>query len=98
MFCIITRKMHWMEKLCNKLKKPMGEPGIPVHNRILCCQWIHNKILAKSSSIIMGAASDEDNISPSGDEDEDDKENNEEEEEEMRRMRRSRTMMLVGRQ
>ncbi len=65
-------KRHWTEKLYNKFKKPTGEPGNPVHDRILCCQ------LTKSSLVIMGAASDEDDNSLSGDkedidEEEDDK-------------------------
>jgi hypothetical protein len=49
-----------MEKLCNKFKKPMGDPGDPVRDRILHCQRIHQRILAKSLSVIMGADSEED--------------------------------------
>ena len=63
-------KRHWTEKLCNKFKKPTGDPGDPVHDKILRCQRIHQKILAKSSSVVMGADSDEDEVSGTGSEDE----------------------------
>jgi hypothetical protein len=69
-------KRHWTEKLCNKFKKPMGDPGDPVHAKILCCQWIHQKILAKSSSVVMGAYSDEDQDQESGTGSEDEAEDN----------------------
>ena len=52
-------KRHWTEKLCNKFKKPTGDPGDPVCDRILRCQRIHQRILAKSSSVLMGVASDD---------------------------------------
>ena len=63
-------KRHWTEKLCNKFKKPTGDPGDPVHDKILHCQRIHQKILAKSSSVVMGADSGEDEVSGTGSEDE----------------------------
>jgi hypothetical protein len=63
-------KRHWTEKLCNKFKKPTGDPGDPVRDKILRCQRIHQKILAKSSSVVMGADSGEDEVSGTGSEDE----------------------------
>jgi hypothetical protein len=69
-------KHYWAEKLCNKFKKPTGDPGDPVTDQILHCQQIHARVLQKSASVVMGAASD-DELS-----EEDDDEDNEEEEEE----------------
>jgi hypothetical protein len=72
---------HWTEKLCNKFKKPTGDPGDPVCDKILCCQRIHQKILAKSSSVVTGADSDEDEVTGTGSEDEAEDDNGGEEEE-----------------
>jgi hypothetical protein len=48
-------KRHWVDKCCNKFKKPTGTPGDPKRDMILRCQRIHKWILKKSSSCIMGA-------------------------------------------
>ncbi len=73
-----------MEKICNKFKKPTGDPEDLVHDRILCCQWIHQKLLTKSFSVSMDMVSDKDGQSQTGDEDKDegDDENEEYKEEE----------------
>ncbi len=63
-------KHYWAEKLCNKFKKPTGDPGDPVRDQILHCQ-IPAKILQKSASVVNDELSDED---------EDDEEEQEEEE------------------
>ncbi len=52
-------KHYWAEKLCNKFKKPTGDPGDAVRDQILCCHWIYAKICLKSASVVMGAASDD---------------------------------------
>jgi len=65
-------KRYWAEKLCNKFKKPTGNPGDPTRDRILRCQRIHQSILAKSSSILMGVASSEDEYSAHDDEESED--------------------------
>ena len=52
-------RCYWAEKLCNKFKKPTGDPGDPVRDQILHCQRIHARILQKSASVVMDAASDE---------------------------------------
>jgi hypothetical protein len=46
---------HWVDKCCNKFKKPTGTPGDPKRDMILRCQQIHEWILKKSVSCIMGA-------------------------------------------
>jgi hypothetical protein len=51
-------KRHWIEKCCNKFKKPTGTPGNPKRDMILRCQQIQQRIHAKSSSIIMGVDSE----------------------------------------
>jgi hypothetical protein len=50
-------KRHWIEKCCHKLKKPTGTPGDPKRDMILRCQWIQERIHAKSASLIMGVES-----------------------------------------
>jgi hypothetical protein len=50
-------KQHWIEKCCNKFKKLTGVPGDPKRDRILKCQWIQQRIHAKTSSSIMGVES-----------------------------------------
>jgi hypothetical protein len=75
-------KRYWAEKLCNRFKKPTGNPGDPNRDRILCCQRIHQSILAKSSSLIMGAgSSNEDNKSDDDEEAEDEDEDEDEDRE-----------------
>ena len=75
-------KRYWAEKLCNKFKKPTGDPGDPVRDQILRCQRIHARILQKSASMVMGAASDEELSEDAEDEDDEGAEEEEEEEEE----------------
>jgi len=53
-------KRHWVDKCCNKFKKPTGSPGDPKRDMILRCQRIHQRILKKSASSIMGADSEGD--------------------------------------
>jgi hypothetical protein len=53
-------KRHWTDKCCNKFKKPTGSPGDPKRDMILRCQRIHQRILKKSASSIMGADSEGD--------------------------------------
>jgi hypothetical protein len=48
-------KRHWVDKCCNKFRKPTGNPGDPKRDMILRCQRIHERILKKSASCIMGA-------------------------------------------
>jgi hypothetical protein len=73
-------KRYCSQKLCNKLKKPTGDPGDPVRDQILCCQRIHGRISAKSASSVMGAASDEDSdVEEEGEEAEDNEDKEEEE-------------------
>ena len=50
-------KRHWIEKCCNKFKKPTGNPGDPKRDMILRCQRIQGRIHEKSSSLIMGVDS-----------------------------------------
>ncbi len=74
-------KHYWAEKLCNQFKKPTGDPGDLVRDQILCCQRIHARILRKSASVVMGAASDEELSEDAEDEDDEGGEEEEEEEE-----------------
>jgi hypothetical protein len=53
-------KWHWVEKCCNKFKKPTGDLGDPKRGMILRCQRIQKRIHAKTSSTIMGIDSDGD--------------------------------------
>ncbi len=50
-------KRHWVEKCCNKYKKPTGTPGDPKRDMILRCQRIHQKILNRNAAAVMGADS-----------------------------------------
>jgi hypothetical protein len=50
-------KRHWIEKCCNKFKKPTGVPGDPKRDMILRCQRIQQRIHSKTSSSIMGVES-----------------------------------------
>jgi hypothetical protein len=76
-------KHYWAKKLCNKFKKPTGDPGDPVRDQVLHCQRIHARILQKSASVVMGAAFDEELSGDAKDEDyEGDGEEEEEEEQE----------------
>jgi hypothetical protein len=50
-------KQHWVEKCCNKYKKPTGNPGDPKRDMILRCQRIHQKILERNAAAVMGADS-----------------------------------------
>jgi len=50
-------KRHWIEKCCNKFKKPTGNPGDPKRDMILRCQRIQERIHEKSSSQILGVDS-----------------------------------------
>jgi hypothetical protein len=50
-------KQHWIEKCCNKFKKPTGNPGDPKRDMILRCQRIQEQIHEKSSSLILGVDS-----------------------------------------
>jgi hypothetical protein len=49
-----------VDKCCNNLKKLTGNPGDPKREMILRCQQIHERILKKSASCIMGADSEGD--------------------------------------
>ncbi|KAL7482784.1 LOW QUALITY PROTEIN: hypothetical protein ACHAW6_008448 [Cyclotella cf. meneghiniana] len=53
-------KCHWVEKLCNKFKKPSGSAG-GAHDFVLVCQRVQAKIHKKCESTLMGAHSDEEN-------------------------------------
>jgi hypothetical protein len=46
-------KRHWVDKCCNKFKKPTGTPGDPKRDMILRCQQIQEWILKKSASFII---------------------------------------------
>jgi hypothetical protein len=50
-------KRYWMEKCCNKFKKPTSTPGDPKRDMILRCQRIQQQIHHKSASAIMGIES-----------------------------------------
>jgi hypothetical protein len=50
-------KRHWIEKCCNKFKKPTGNPGDPKRDMILRCQRIQGRIHEKSSSLMLGVDS-----------------------------------------
>ncbi len=58
-------KCHWVEKLCNKFKKPTGNAG-GAKDFILRCQRVQAKIHKKCESTLMGAHSDEENEDESG--------------------------------
>ncbi len=62
-------KRHWVEKLCNKFKKPTGNAG-GAKDFILRCQRVQAKIHKKCKSTLMGAHSDEENENDTGSEDE----------------------------
>jgi hypothetical protein len=53
-------KQYWIEKCCNKFKKPTGNPGDPKMDMILRCQQIQERIHNKSASVIMGVESEGD--------------------------------------
>lgn len=83
-------KRHWVEKLCNKFKKPTGNGG-GAKDFFLRCQRVQAKIHKKCESTLMGAHSDDENendTTGSDDEYKDDgsseseEESNQEEEEE----------------
>mgnify|MGYP006977545943 CR=1 FL=1 len=73
-------KRHWVDKCCNRFKKPTGNPGDPKRDMILPCQRIQERILKKSHAAVMGVESggddgfDLDEDSNSDDEDEEDEE------------------------
>jgi hypothetical protein len=46
-------RQHWVEKYCNKFKKPTGDPGDPKRDMIVRCQRIQQRIHTKASSTIM---------------------------------------------
>jgi hypothetical protein len=74
-------KQHWIEKCCNKFKKPTGNPGDPKSDMIPRCQRIQERIHEKSSSLIMGVDSGGDTgLDVSTDASDDDKESEEENE------------------
>jgi hypothetical protein len=50
-------KQHWIEKCCNKFKKPTGNPDDPKRDMILRCQCIQERIHEKSSSLVFGGDS-----------------------------------------
>jgi len=53
-------KRHWVNKCCNKFKRPTSTPSDPKRDMILRCQWIQERILKKSASSVMGADSEGD--------------------------------------
>jgi hypothetical protein len=64
-------KWYWIEKCCNKFKKPTSTLGDPKRGMILRCQWIQQQIHFKSASVIMGMNSEgDDGLSLSEDDDE----------------------------
>jgi hypothetical protein len=70
-------KRHWVEKCCNKYKKPTGTPGDPKRDMILRCQRIHQKILNRNAAAVMGADSGGDDgldVSSESDEEESEEE------------------------
>jgi hypothetical protein len=70
-------KQHWVEKCCNKYKKPTGTPGGPKRDMILRCQRIHQKILDRNAAAVMGADSGGDDgldVSSESDEEESEEE------------------------
>jgi len=72
-------KWHWIEKCCNKFKKPTGNPGDPKRDMILRCQRIQERIHEKSSSQILGVDSGGDTgLDVSTDASDDDEESEEE--------------------
>jgi hypothetical protein len=71
-------KCYWAKKLCNKFKKPTGDPDDLVRDQILHC---HARILQKSASVVMCVASDEE-LSEDAEDEDDEKDEEEEEEEE----------------
>jgi hypothetical protein len=50
-------KRHWVDKCCNKFKKPTDNPGDPKRDMILRCQRIQERILKKSDAAVMGVES-----------------------------------------
>jgi len=60
---------HWVEKLCNKFKKPTGSAG-GAKDFILACQKVQAKIHKKCESTLMGARSEEEDVDDSGSDDE----------------------------
>jgi len=66
-------KRYWIEKCCNKFKKPTGTPGDPKRDMILRCQRIQERIHNKSASTIMGVESEgDDGLSLDSDEEDED--------------------------
>jgi hypothetical protein len=53
-------KWYWIEKCCNKFKKPTGAAGDPKRDMILRCQRIQQRMYDKASSVIMGVDSEGD--------------------------------------
>jgi hypothetical protein len=72
-------KQHWIEKCCNKFKKPTGNPGDPKRDMLPRCQKIQQQIHTKLALVIMGVDSEGDE----GFSDSDNDEESEKEEEEM---------------
>jgi hypothetical protein len=71
-------KRYWIEKCCNKFKKPTGDPSDTKRDMILRCQRIQQRIHSKSASIILGVESGgDDGLSVDGSEEESDEEEEE---------------------
>ena len=67
-------KQHWVEKLFNRFKKPIGLMGLAKSDIILRCQRVQAKILEKSNLLVMGIGdNDEETASDDNDNDDDDK-------------------------
>jgi len=65
-------KRHWVEKLCNRFKKPTGSTGSARSDIILRCQRVQAKILEKSNSLMMGIDDNDEETSDDNDNDDND--------------------------
>lgn len=64
-------KRHWIEKLCNKFKKPTGKTGQIESDRIFRCQTIQRGIQAEIECEIMGMKSADEDSEEEDDDDSD---------------------------
>lgn len=78
-------KRQWIEKLCNKMKKPTGNTGQEAKNRIFRCQQIQLAILRSVDAAMLGGGEESD----SGGEDSDDEDEDSEEDDEFKCHQRS---------
>ncbi len=65
-------KRHWIEKLCNKMKKPTGNTGASIRDRIYRAQLIQREILLQNDARLVTGENEEEDDGDSEDDDDSD--------------------------